>query len=158
MPYSGKTTVGKMISEKLGYEFFDTDLILEDMGLGLSDLLNRGLSEADFRYFESSLIKKLSTLNHVVIATGGGAILDKHNLLLLSQNGLIVHLDTPLDTIISRIDNTRPLTSNKDDLIKKYQERINLYNLYSDITITTDNIDEIIKIIKDKLKYENFNN
>lgn len=158
MPYSGKTTVGKMISEKLGYEFFDTDLILEDMGLGLSDLLNRGLSEADFRYFESSLIKKLSTLNHVVIATGGGAILDKHNLLLLSQNGLIVHLDTPLDTIISRIDNTRPLTSNKDDLIKKYQERINLYNLYSDVTITTDNIDEIIKIIKDKLKYENFNN
>ena len=93
-----------------------------------------------------------------MIATGGGAILDKNNLLLLSQNGLIVHLDTPLDTIISRIDNTRPLTSNKNDLIKKYQERINLYNLYSDVTITTDNIDEIIKIIKDKLKYENFNN
>ncbi len=158
MPYSGKTTVGKMISEKLGYEFFDTDLILEDMGLGFSDLLKRGLSEKDFRSFESSLIKKLSTLNHVVIATGGGAVLDKNNLLLLAQNGLIVHLDTPLDTLISRIDNTRPLTSNRDDLIKKYQERINLYNLYSDLTITTNNIDEIIKIIKDKLKYENFNN
>ena len=89
---SGKTTVGRILATKLGWRFIDTDkLIVEQTGKEISDLFQeRG--EVYFRQVEKEIISHLPQVSRTVIATGGGAVIDRTNYLLIKENGLVYYL------------------------------------------------------------------
>ena len=120
----GKTTVGKNLAEKIGFRFIDTD---EEIVKKYGDIVEifKTKGETAFRKMESEIIKEISALQGVVIATGGGAVLKKDNIDSLKLNGKIYFLDRPLEDIIPTSD--RPLSSNKEDLEKRFYERYDIY-------------------------------
>lgn len=149
MPGSGKSTVGAIISEKLGRPFFDTDdLIIEQTGKQISDIFAENGEQA-FRDIEEEIIKeKVLSTSGAVISTGGGAILRENNVRALKQNGKLFFLDRPLSDLIPTDD--RPLASTVDAIKKRYEERYELYKSVSDKQMDcsktpTDISDEIIK-------------
>ena len=148
MPTCGKSTLGKMISEKYGYEFIDTDELIENKINGkISDFIKLN-GEEKFRDIESEVIKEISTKNHSVISTGGGAILRNENVTNLKHNGKIFFINRSLELLKPTSD--RPLTSNVDDLKKKYDERLPIYKNTCDVEIDGDveygeRIDKILK-------------
>ena len=147
MPTCGKSTLGKMISEKYGYEFFDTDELIENkINCKISDFIKSN-GEEKFRNIESEVIKEISTKNHAIISTGGGAILRNENVTNLKRNGKIFFINRSLELLKPTSD--RPLTSNFDDLKKKYDERLPIYKSTSDVEIDGDveYDDKITKIL-----------
>lgn len=158
MPYSGKTTLGLKLSKSLNRAFYDTDEILFKENHSLETILNNKGTEETYRNYESDLMEKLATNFGSVISLGGGAIKNSKSMTILSQNGIIIYLDIPLTTLISRIDHTRPLIKNENDLILLYKNRQKLYQENADIIVKSDNIDESIKIIKEFLHYDDINN
>ena len=149
MPSSGKSTVGKILAEKLKREFFDSDLLVaETENMTIPDIFE-SKGEAYFRNAETEAIFTLSKNNSSVIATGGGAVLNKKNIELLKENGKVFFLDRPLEMLITTSD--RPLSSNKSDLEKRYNERYDLYKASADIKIDAsgtveDVINQIMKV------------
>ena len=79
-----------------------------------------------------------------MIATGGGVILDEKNVLALKRNGVIVYLDRKIDNLIAT--DSRPLSSNVDDLKKLYAKRKPLYEKYAEITI--DDNDDVATVVR----------
>ena len=120
----GKTTVGKNLAEKIGFRFIDTDQEIVKKYGDIAEIF-KIKGEAAFRKMESEIIKEISALQGVVIATGGGAVLRKDNIDLLKLNGKIYFLDRPLEDIIPTSD--RPLSSTKEDLEKRFYERYDIY-------------------------------
>ena len=135
MPGCGKTTVGKILAENIGFEFIDTDQYIESKtGRHPSDIINSDGIDA-FRDAESEAICEISAKSGYVVATGGGAILRSQNIDWLKRNGKIYFLDRPIDDIVPTDD--RPLSRSRDDLIKRYEERYDIY---------CSTADEIIKV------------
>lgn len=133
MPCSGKTTVGKLLAEKTGKRFVDTDdEIVERIGMSISEYFEK-FGEAQFRSVESEVIKRVSTQNNQVIATGGGAVLNSDNVRRLKQNGWVYFLDRDLDLLCPT--NDRPLSSNRVDMEKRYNERYSIYCNSCDVRI-----------------------
>ena len=133
MPGCGKSTIGKILAEETGKEFFDSDEeIIKQTGTAPSDIIkNHG--EAYFRDIESSIIKELSDKNGVIIATGGGAVLRSENVTNLKKNGFLVFLDRDISTIVPTLD--RPLSCDADKLKKLYDSRYPIYTSVADIII-----------------------
>ena len=133
MPSSGKTTVGKILAEKTGKAFVDTDdEIVKKIGMDIPTYFSK-YGEAEFRKIECEVIKEISPKNSLIIATGGGAILNSDNIKRLKQNGSIYFLDRSLDKLIPTSD--RPLSSNIDALKKRYNERYPIYLAACDIKV-----------------------
>lgn len=130
MPASGKTTVGNLLSEQLGREIIDTDAeIVKKAGKTIPDIFIE-VGENGFRDIESEVIKEISKHQGVIISTGGGAILRTRNMELLRENGEIYFLDRPLELLITTDD--RPLSSNRADLEKRFNERYKIYKSHAD--------------------------
>ena len=154
MPSSGKTTIGKIIAEKLGFAFVDTDeLIVSKEGRSIPEIFAKD-DEQYFRNCETEAIRETAKNQGLVIATGGGAILKKENIELLKENGRIYFIDRPLDLLITT--NDRPLSSNRTDLEKRYTERCNIYLSSAHKRIINTATEELAaeEIIKD-LRNEN---
>lgn len=133
MPSSGKSTVGKEIAKRLGRAFYDTDeLIVQKSAMTIPDMIT-SLGEEKFRALESDVVNEISKTTGVVIATGGGVALKGENVTALSQNGRIYFLDRPLALLLPTED--RPLTSTKEALAKKYNERYGIYEQSADVKI-----------------------
>nr|UIP35191.1 shikimate kinase 1 [Leucojum aestivum] len=100
---SGKTTVGKILSEVLGYSFFDSDKLVEE-AVGMSSVAQifKERSEAFFRDSESEVLRDLSSMHRLVVATGGGAVIRPVNWRYMKQ-GITVWLDVPLKALARRI-------------------------------------------------------
>ena len=150
MPGSGKSTIGKALAEKLGKAFTDTDeMITESHGV-ISDIFaDKG--EAFFREIESQKVKEASQKNGTVIATGGGAVLKKENVEALRQNGVVFFLNRPLDDIMPTDD--RPLSSDREALKKRFEERYDIYVSSADYEIHIDGkvenaVSKITEILK----------
>lgn len=125
MPACGKTTVGKHIAKQLGRPFTDTDeLVVLTGGESIPDIFSK-YGEKEFRRRESAAIKHASTLVGNVIATGGGAVLNRSNVNNLMQNGHIFFLDRSLALLLPTED--RPLGSTKEAIEKRYHERYDIY-------------------------------
>ena len=157
MPSCGKSTLGKMVAEMLSMDFVDTDtLIAEKAGKSIPEIFESE-GEKAFRDLESAVIKEVSTLQHTVIATGGGAVLREENVEYLRQNGKIVFIDRPLKYLITTSD--RPLSRNTDLLKKRYDERYSIYKETADIRFVPikDKESNAKKIIKE-WKNEIFDN
>ena len=100
---SGKSTVGRILSARLEWEFHDTDEIVQrNAGLSIRELFEtRG--EPAFRALEKSAVCQCAGCSKAVIATGGGAVLDPENALLLKQSGYVVHLTAEPSVLWQRI-------------------------------------------------------
>jgi len=134
MPGSGKTTVGKILAEKMGREFFDADIVLEEeAGLSIPEIFSTE-GEAGFRLRETEILKKLCKQPGVVIATGGGCVTREENYFHLRQNGVIIFLERPLGMLDRK---GRPLSQGAD-LEKMYAARLPLYLRLADITVDCD--------------------
>jgi len=110
---TGKSTIGKILSEKLNRSFIDIDHHIEkDKNKSINDIFKKN-GENYFRKIES---KTLLESNADIVSCGGGIILDKQNRDYLQANGLIIHLICSIDNIIKRVENTssRPLLNNKN--------------------------------------------
>jgi len=114
---SGKTTVGQALAQQLGYQFFDTDAVVEQVtGQTIAQIFAE-LGEAGFRDLESRVLSELSAYTRLAIATGGGVVTRRENWGYL-RHGVIVWLDVPLEQLQARLqtDTTRPLLQGKDGL------------------------------------------
>ena len=154
MPGAGKTTIGRIVAEKLGKQFYDSDEeIVKNAKMSISEIFEKH-GEAYFRRLESDTILSLSALKNVVIATGGGAVLNSKNVDLLRENGRIYFIDRPLDSIIPT--NDRPLSQDRIALEKRYCERYGIYCQSCDVHLEAgdDAEDNAKKIIED-FKNEN---
>lgn len=155
MPGCGKTTVGKQLAQELGAEFIDTDEeILRLDGREIPEIFAQE-GEEGFRNIETEAICQVAIRQHAVIATGGGAILRPENMRLLKQNGRIYFIDRPLDTLEATAD--RPLSCNRQQLERRYQERYDIYLASCHRHILSDSVAEhVAKAIKEDFKDENF--
>ncbi len=155
MPACGKTTIGKLLSEQLERPLFDSDkIITKKSGRTISDIFEKD-GEKAFRKLESEAIFELSGKTGVIIATGGGAVLDPENIRNLSKNGKIYFLDRPVDSLVPTDD--RPTASTAEAIKKRFEERYPLYKKYADKIIDASfGIDEVLNNIKEDFLNENF--
>ena len=150
MPGSGKSTIGKALSEKLGKEFIDTDeLIIKNEKMPISEIFARH-GESYFRFAETEAIKEASAKSGFVIATGGGAVLKKENVDYLRSNGKIFFLNRPIEDILPTDD--RPLSSTRADLQKRFDERYPIYQETADKEIFVDGkVENAVRRIEETL-------
>ena len=125
MPASGKSTVGKLLAEKLGRPLVDIDAeIVKYAGKTIPEIFDEG-GERLFRDIETAVIRGAAKISGAIIATGGGAILRDENVALLKQNGRLYFLDRPLEMLMPTDD--RPLASTVEAITKRYNERYERY-------------------------------
>ncbi|MBR6510211.1 MAG: shikimate dehydrogenase [Clostridia bacterium] len=148
MPSCGKSTIGKMLSEKSGKTFVDTDEeIVKLSKMAIPEIFEK-YGENHFRDLESEVIKEVSKKQETIIATGGGAILRQENIDLLKQNSILFFIDRPLEFLESTAD--RPLSSNREMLEKRYNERYEKYVSAADKIIKVSNdLEENLSLIKE---------
>ena len=96
------------------------------------------------------MIRRLSALRGKVIATGGGAVLRRENVEYLRGNGTLIFLDAPLHALTAT--SSRPLSSTREDLEKRYRERIEIYAESADIRVPVtrdekENVERIRKVL-----------
>ena len=156
---SGKSTVGKILSDELFLNFFDTDEEIESRTGASIDWIFDLEGEEGFRKRESSILQEMVEKNSIVLSTGGGIILSNLNRELLSSRGTVFYLSTPISIQVERTskDKNRPLLKNGDPeeiLSKLHEVRKTLYEEVSDHIIETENKSsqevaaEIISLIK----------
>lgn len=141
---SGKSTVGKILAEKLEMKFLDTDLEIEkEQGKSVQDIFSEK-GEKYFRELEKEMSKKLSIENNTIISTGGGIILNKENIEYLKKDGVVFFLDVAKKTLYRRLVSSkgRPLLEG-DELWNKINnvlgERIEKYRNSADFIIRVGN-------------------
>ncbi len=162
---TGKTAVGKALAKRLKREFVETDeLIVRKAGKPVSRIFQED-GEIAFRELEISVTRDVSLKDKLVIAGGGGIVLNKINIGRLKEKGIIVYLTASPAVILKRVsgDDGRPLLNavNKVDRIKELlKERKPFYENAYDIKICTSGLSiesAAAKIIGELKKYENFN-
>ncbi|MEG6522525.1 shikimate kinase [Desulfotomaculum sp. 1211_IL3151] len=142
---SGKSSTGRRLARKLGYDFIDTDYAIEEVtGLTVEQIfVKHGVKR--FRGEEALLVSKLTNRENLVIATGGGLVLNPQNIEKLKINGIFICLQASPETICKRVRNkrTRPLLARgnlREKVMKLLEERQNAYQM-ADYTVNTDNLD-----------------
>ena len=156
MPGAGKTTVGKLLAEKIGADFFDVDSLIENLQEMCIAEIFKTKGEKYFRKIESDIIRNIPSDN-TVVSIGGGAFENSDTRdFLLSGNNTVIYLKTSAQKIYERIknDTTRPLLANNMS-IETIQNMLNIreknYKL-AHSTVLTDNrsADEIVNEILGK--------
>ena len=140
MPGSGKSTVGVLLAKALGFQFVDTDLLLQQRrGVLLQDLLD-SLGVAGFLDAEEETVRAL-TCTKSVIAPGGSVVCRERGMARLRQLGPVVYLRVPLAELERRIDNitTRGIAMAPGQTLGDlYAARAPLYLRYADVTVDVD--------------------
>ena len=146
MPGCGKTTIGKLLAEKLNKSFIDVDSYIEEVeNRTIPEIFLQG--ESYFRDIETKAVKNVSKGEGQIISTGGGVIKRQENIEALKENGIIIFIDRPVEVIASDVDTeNRPLLKDKKEaLFTLYKERYALYKEYSDYQIlNSDAIDSVL--------------
>ncbi|MBO4652884.1 MAG: AAA family ATPase [Lachnospiraceae bacterium] len=136
MPGVGKTTVGRLVAERLKREFIDCDEeIVRRSGCDIPTIFATQ-GEKAFRDLEAEVIRDLSAQGGKVIATGGGAILRPDNVANLKSNGTIIFLDRPIGSIA--VAPGRPLSTDREALEARYRERYPIYCATCDVHLEGD--------------------
>ncbi len=139
---AGKTTVGRQLAAELGKTFHDTDHEIERRtGVNIA-LIFEIEGEAGFRAREAQVVEQLTQLSNVVLATGGGAVLDAESRGHLARRGVVVYLHGQPKDLWNRTrhDKSRPLLQDTDPLEKLqslYRQRDPLYREIADIVVDT---------------------
>ena len=151
MPSCGKTEIGRLIAQKTGKVFLDSDeKIVDTTGQSIADyFVTRG--EEEFRMIESAVLCDAADLSSTVIATGGGAVLRSENMRAMRRNGVVVFIDRSPEKLCATPD--RPLSSNRDALMARYNERYEKYCQAADIKIDGDGtLEEVANAIIEAVK------
>ena len=151
---SGKTTVGKVLADFLGCPFFDLDeLIVKKAGKSIPEIFAQD-GEAAFRQLEARLLRQMVekyTENTVVLALGGGAVMNPASAALLHEKTVCIYLKATLETLLARLEGEtagRPLAD--DALAERLAARGPVYEETAHVVIDTDGLspdevaDEII--------------
>ena len=139
---SGKTAVGRRLATLLGKTFIDSDAEIEKRtGVDIRYIFEKE-GETRFREREREVIADLTALTDVVLATGGGVVLDPANRERLAATGAVVYLETTIDTLVRRTKTTktRPLLLNDDPravLERLMATRRPLYEGLADLRVET---------------------
>ena len=122
---SGKSTVGPLLADRLGYEFLDLDGLIEERTGATIPQLFEEEGEESFRTWEARLLEEVSHRSGTVIALGGGALMAPANLMLAASTGTIIFLDVPPDELAARLSEAdgRPLLDNDGDKISQLLAR-----------------------------------
>ena len=149
MPGSGKTTIGQILSERLGRRFIDTDVQIEmQAGMSIPDIFST-YGEDGFRKLETKVLSQFGKESGLVIATGGGCVTKKENYSLLHQNGKIIWIERAIHALPT---DGRPL-SIKNKMKTMYAARKPMYERFSDCIIHNNaTVEEIIDKILEKEK------
>lgn len=140
---AGKTTIGKALAKELKFEFVDSDKEIEHRcGADIPWIFDVE-GEAGFRERERSVIAELSQLDGIVLATGGGAVMNEENRRNLAQGALVVYLQTSVDQQFERTrrDRHRPLLQreNPRQILQQLMEiRDPLYRSIATVVVPTD--------------------
>jgi len=142
---SGKTTVGRGLAELLALEFVDLDQHIEARCGVEVDRIFEIEGEAGFRQRESDMLLELSGRNNMVLATGGGSVLNPDNRALMRRQGLVLWLRTTVDQQLERLarDRRRPLLQAPDRrqrLQTLAAERDPLYAACADLIVDSSNV------------------
>lgn len=140
---AGKTTIGKQLAQQTGRDFYDSDREIEKHTGANIPLIFELEGEEGFRKREKNILIELTQKKDIVLATGGGAVLDPDNRTQLSEHGFVIYLNAPLTQLLNRTakDRNRPLlqTENPREKLKQIIEtRDPLYREIADIIIETD--------------------
>lgn len=142
---TGKTAVGKRLAGLLNMNFYDTDQEVEAVtGMTISQLYNK-YGEVRFVSEENLAVKRLTQKDNCVIATGGGVVLNKDNLILLKEKGVLISLFARPEIIYERVKrrNNRPILNKGDlleNILKLSAEREEIYKC-ADIRIDTSDME-----------------
>ena len=160
---TGKTSVGEKLAVRLGRRFLDTDCEIEKTtGETVANIFAR-LGEKVFRAEENTLAKRLADKSNLVIATGGGMVLNPANVALLRKSGVLILLCAEPDIIYERVKRkkTRPLLAGgslKENIVRLIKEREKAYRAAADYCIDTSGqgveqvVERIISVLGDRIK------
>ncbi|MGB3238763.1 MAG: shikimate kinase [Geitlerinemataceae cyanobacterium] len=159
---AGKSTIGQLLATQLGYRFFDTDTLIEQVTQKSINEIFANIGEEAFRQLETQVLAEISAYHHCVVATGGGIVTQQMNWSYLHQ-GIVLWLDVPVEQLYLRLqgDLTRPLLRDPDPQAKLQtllQQRKSLYaqaDVHLEVRreetpeeLTPRAIEEIAKILK----------
>jgi shikimate kinase len=140
---AGKSTVGRQLSKALRKRFIDSDKTIEERTGASISLIFDVEGEGGFRRREKAIIDELTALTEIVLATGGGAVLDESNRANLMSRGFVVYLQAPVDLLVERTsrDRSRPLLQSEDTRTRVTEllaERDPIYRQVADTIVQTD--------------------
>jgi 3-dehydroquinate synthase len=155
---AGKTTIGRMLARKLGKRFVDSDHEIEARTGASIPWIFEIEGEASFRRREADMIRELTGQHGIVLATGGGAVLDPANRALLAERGTVVYLRAGIGSILQRTshDRNRPLLQTPDPRRKLEEltsQREPLYREVADLVIDTGrpNVQSMVHTILEQM-------
>jgi shikimate kinase len=163
---SGKSTIGPILANTLGFKYIDVDTVIEQKAKKrIVDIFSTE-GEQVFRTLERNTLQELAELDHCVISLGGGTIANEKNCQLVMQNGILVYLKLSPEEIIQRVHykNDRPMLKDehgnplpqpklKERVLQLLASREQFYAC-ADVIITADNmrvgatVDEIVKQLR----------
>ena len=151
MPGSGKTTIGRILSQKLGKTFVDADEILaQNSGMSTSEIL-KTKGEPAFRAMETAVLDALGKESGLILSTGGGCVTREENYPLLHQNGTIFCIQRELDKLSTQ---DRPLSQN-GKLNALFQSRKPMYQKFADHFIDNNTtVENAVDQILTRLNWE----
>ncbi len=156
---SGKTTIGRSLAKKLNLRFVDADQEIESRTGASIPLIFEIEGEASFRQREADVIRDLTAQQGIVLATGGGAVLNENSRRLLRERGTVIYLRASVASIIQRTshDKNRPLLQTADPRAKieaLSRERAPLYQEVAHIIIETGrpNVHSVVQNILSQLQ------
>lgn len=158
---TGKSSLGRLLARDLSYRFVDTDQLIEERtGMKVREIFaTRG--EAAFRQLETELVRELAQETGLVVATGGGLVLNPLNVELLEQSGRIFCLTAPPEEILARISlqpGTRPLLDDPDPLsriVELLAARKDAYERLEQLSTAGGDRARILRELRERLKQDN---
>jgi shikimate kinase len=151
---TGKTTIGRLVAARLGYEFVDTDVVIEAEHGPIPQIFAEH-GEGEFRRLEREVAKRLSAATGLVVSTGGRMMVDPVNARCLSATGIVFCLTASVDTILARVtaDGShaiRPMLAGDDvrtRVTELLAERSSAYESFRQVATDRRSPDEIAEII-----------
>lgn len=167
---SGKSTIGPILANTLGYDFADVDKVIEErVGKTVKEIFHQH-GEKFFREIESAVIEEMSKREYHVISLGGGSVVDPNNFSVVKNSGILVYLQSSPEQLLERLQHKgdRPVLSDSEgQRLSQEQLRERVLQLYADrapiyaqahLTIYTDEqkvgltVDEIVKKLSHLIK------
>lgn len=152
---AGKTTIGRQLARRLNMDFYDSDRVIEEKTGVDIPLIFEKEGEAGFRQREAAVIDELTLKEHIVLATGGGAVLDENSRHYLKSRGTVFYLCSDLKSLLERThkDKNRPLLHGEEPaatiLTRLIEQREPLYRETAHYVVNTsnDSLRHVIQVI-----------
>jgi len=156
---SGKSSVGKRLSNRLDLDFVDLDTMIEDYANAPVHEIFEHSGEETFRSLETHMLQKVMEKDELIVATGGGTPCHSDNMQKMLDNGLVIYLSLPVPKLVRRLRqgmSNRPLVANKSDkeledyVIEHFESRRETYEQAHQV-VNADRINaEMLDTIKDR--------